>query len=227
MQLYLIRHAQSSNNAQPEHQRVEDPGITEVGRQQAERLAAWTRTLEIDTLITSPFLRTLQTTASMLQVSPRHVHVWHDLFERGGCFRGHGPQATEGGPGLGRSEIAGRLNSQEGNGCSIDESIGEQGWWFGKDRETDGEAAARARAVKDRLIRTFGSDGRVVVAVIHADLKRLLLTEMLEPRMDVARFGLLRNTGISKLNYDGLDWSLDWFNSVSHLPAELIGAGEG
>ena len=41
MQLYLVRHAQSSNNAQPEHLRVPDPGITEIGEQQAICLADW------------------------------------------------------------------------------------------------------------------------------------------------------------------------------------------
>ena len=36
MELYLIRHAQSQNNALPEEQRVEDPGLTELGNQQAD-----------------------------------------------------------------------------------------------------------------------------------------------------------------------------------------------
>jgi 2,3-bisphosphoglycerate-dependent phosphoglycerate mutase len=52
MQLYLIRHAESTNNAKPPRQRVEDPPITELGESQATHLAKWTSTTEIDTLIT-------------------------------------------------------------------------------------------------------------------------------------------------------------------------------
>ena len=41
MELYIIRHAQSSNNAlADERERVCDPHLTELGRQQAELLAA-------------------------------------------------------------------------------------------------------------------------------------------------------------------------------------------
>ena len=40
MRLYLIRHAQSENNARPEHERVEDPGLTELGARQIDHLVA-------------------------------------------------------------------------------------------------------------------------------------------------------------------------------------------
>ena len=46
--------------------------------------------------------------------------------------------------------------------------------------------------------------------------------------LDPFQLGPLRNTGITKLNYNGTaTWTLDWFNSVSHLPADLVGQGEG
>lgn len=227
MQLYLIRHAESENNARPDHLREEDPPITTLGQQQAECLASWVQTLRIDALITSPFLRTLQTTRAVTDASSRHVHVWHDVFERGGCFRGHGPDSTEGGPGLGTSGIHHRLASENGAGCTIDATIGEEGWWFGNDRETDEEAVDRAKRVTRRFADTFGDSDATVVSIIHADLKRLLLIEMLKPAIDATRLGPLRNTGITKLNFDDGSWSLDWFNSISHLPVNLIGDGEG
>ncbi len=41
MELYIIRHAQSTNNALPdERERVCDPHLTEIGRRQADLLAA-------------------------------------------------------------------------------------------------------------------------------------------------------------------------------------------
>ena len=46
MEVYIIRHAQSTNNAlmDDQHMRVEDPPLTEVGHQQAERLSAFLAT---------------------------------------------------------------------------------------------------------------------------------------------------------------------------------------
>lgn len=221
MQLYLIRHAESENNARPLHQRVEDPGITAVGRLQADYLALWTRTMRIDTLITSPFLRTLQTTRAIVNTTPQRVHVWHNVYERGGCYRGHGPGACEGRPGLGRHDIL-RHATEKPDNCLIDATIDDSGWWGGRPREQDHEVEARAKVVAARLIETFGARGETVVAVIHAEFKRFLMAELLRDFVDAHQLGPMRNTGISKINYDGHRWQFDWFNSVSHLPSRLI-----
>ncbi len=85
MQLYLIRHAESENNARPGHLRVEDPAITATGQLQAKHLAQWLTTLRFDLLVTSPFLRTLQTTRAVLEQSRCTTEIWHDVFERGGA----------------------------------------------------------------------------------------------------------------------------------------------
>ena len=38
MELYIIRHAESENNAGPEDERTEDPSLSPLGYQQAECL---------------------------------------------------------------------------------------------------------------------------------------------------------------------------------------------
>lgn len=217
MQLYLIRHAESENNAKPGYQRVEDPALTAIGRLQAQHLAAWASTFKMDALITSPFLRTLETTQAVVEATAMSVAVWHGVFERGGCYRGYGDDAKEGGMGLGRSGILRHLP------CAIvDDTIAESGWWGGRDREQNEEAVERAGQVIARLIATFGTSGQHIVAIIHADLKREMLSQMLRPVADASLFGPLRNTGITKIDFNGKDWRLDWLNSVSHLPARLI-----
>ncbi len=221
MQLYLIRHAESENNARPLHQRVEDPAITAVGRLQAEHLAQWTKSLRIDTLITSPFLRTLQTTRAIVNATPQRVHVWHNVYERGGCYRGHGPDAVVGGNGLGRSDII-RHAVHDPNQCVMDATIDDAGWWGGRPREQDHEVETRARIVAQRLVENFGARGETIVAVIHAEFKRYLLAELFQGFVDAHQLGPMRNTGISKANFDGSRWQFDWFNSVSHLPSRLI-----
>lgn len=224
MELYLIRHAESTNNARPSYQRVEDPDITPVGRQQARHLADWIATLRIDRFITSPFRRTLQTAAEILGRTQHSLEIWHDVFERGGCFRGHNEANFAGASGMGRSQIV-HLLGPHGARCEIDPSIDENGWWGGKDRESDSQAVTRARAVCRRVKDSF-PNGEVVVLLIHADFKRLLLKEMMGDQLQVDRLGNIRNAAISKINRIGAQWQLDYFNSVTHLPARLITGNE-
>ena len=225
MQLYLIRHAESENNAKPGFQRIEDPPITAVGRLQAGHLADWLKTLNIDALITSPVLRALQTTRYINQSTGQHVHVWADVFEEGGIYPGFGPQATAGGTGLKRPDVI-RHIGDDPSACTLDDTITDLGWWGGRNRETPEQATKRASAVTQRLIDTFGSSGETVLAVIHADFKRKLLAQMLSAIVDPGELGHLCNTGITKLDFDGNRWQLAWFNSISHLPAKLITGNE-
>ena len=220
MELYLIRHAESGNNAVPTYQRVEDPAITSVGRLQANHLAQWIATLRADVLITSPFLRTIQTVLPVLNTTRLKLDIWHDVFERGGCFRGFNESNFAGAQGLGRSQILRTLGDHAPR-CELDETIEESGWWGEKDRETDAEAELRAKAVCERLLGAF-TDGQVVLLLIHADLKRLMLAEMMQGQVDVARLGPMRNAGITMVNRIDGDWQLDNYNSVTHLPARLI-----
>ena len=224
MQLYLIRHAESENNARPIYQRVEDPPLTAVGRLQAEHLADWVQTLKFDVLISSPVRRALQTTRRIFERTGQHVQVWDNVFEEGGIYRGHGPDAHEGGPGLSRDEVIQHV-TDDPRACTLDPSIGDSGWW-GRHRESSEEAIARASVVAGRLAATFGREKRIVVAVIHADFKRKMLDELIGDDVDPRLFGRLRNTGITKLDLERGKWQLDWFNSVSHLPAKLITGNE-
>ena len=219
MQLYLIRHAESENNAKPLHRRVEDPSLTAVGRLQAKHLGDWVKTAKIDTLICSPVRRALQTTRFIADAKEQHVHVWADCFEEGGIYPGYGPDAMEGGTGLSRAQVIAHVGDE--TNTTLDETITDSGW-YGRDRETPDEAIARATTVIQRFLTTFGTTDRSVAAVIHADFKRKLLDQMLNGSVDASRLGSLRNAGITKVNYIGGRWELDWFNSVSHLPAKLI-----
>jgi len=218
MQLYLIRHAESENNARLPYQRVEDPSITAVGRLQADSLSRWLNTLPIDVLVTSPFRRALQTSRQILDDgrSLRSM-VWHDVFECGGCFAGHGQTEIRPRPGLGRSLI-----QQELPTAQVDDTIGEAGWYVGRVKETDEETRVRAAAATRRFAETFGDSNVSVVAVLHADFIRTMLSHMLLGVADAHRFGPLRNTGITKVDLTDGGWRLDWLNSVSHLPPKLI-----
>ena len=224
MELYLIRHAESANNARPTYERVEDPDITAIGRLQAAHLAQWLTTLKVDAFVTSPFRRTLQTAAVVLDVTAHRLDVWHNVFERGGCYRGYDKATLAGAMGMGRADIL-RMLGCHSERCLLDETILDTGWWGGKDRESNDQARIRAAEVCQRLVDCY-REGQVVVLLIHADLKRLMLAEMLQGHVNVNKLGPLRNVGITKVNRVDGQWQLDYFNSVTHLPARLITGNE-
>jgi 2,3-bisphosphoglycerate-dependent phosphoglycerate mutase len=222
MQLYLIRHGESQNNAVPEAERVEDPCLTPRGHKQAWFLAQWLRTMPIDRVITSPFRRTLETTQPIAAQTAFPIEVWHDVYERGGCYRGHGETACEGGIGLGRREILEHLPC-----AAVDASIADLGWWNGRPRETDDEVVERGCQVIARLVHRFGETTERVAAVIHAEFKRHLLVQMLAGSAAAERFGAMHNTGITRLTWSDNQWRLDWLNSSSHLPGQWITDAKG
>lgn len=105
MELYLIRHGQSQNNVRPEKLREEDPSLTDDGRRQSHYLAEWIHHLRLTRLITSPFLRTLETTAHLCKRLDLIPEVRVELHELGGCVAGPRIGALKGRPGMTRSQI--------------------------------------------------------------------------------------------------------------------------
>ena len=134
MQLYLIRHGQSENNARPEYVRVEDAELTELGHQQARHLAPWIATLELDRLFCSPFRRTLQTAWPLMQQAGLEVEVKIPLHEAGGCVAGPGGDDLVGRPGITGDELR-----EDFPGYRVPASIDENGWWKSQPNETDAQ----------------------------------------------------------------------------------------
>jgi 2,3-bisphosphoglycerate-dependent phosphoglycerate mutase len=222
MQVLLIRHGQSANNAQPEHLRVADPDLTELGKRQASATAAWLQTLHVDYLYCSPFLRALETARPISESKNMPVHVRADLFEQGGCYSGHEPGAERGEPGLGRSALAARYP-----GWHLDETISETGWW-GRDYETQQQAEHRAAVVARWLSRQASSASGLHVLVIHADFKRLLVEALLGenateqlPGRSLAAVSLF-NAGASSFTWEDGCWRLRCLNSTEHLAPDLV-----
>lgn len=216
--ILLIRHAESANNALPECQRVPDPGLTQRGVEQAQRLVAALAGRRIAHLHCSPFLRSLETTrptAEHLQMTPMIIS---DIYEQGGCYSGYEEGLLKGEPGMSRSELAARYS-----GWHIDPLISEHGWNSGRDYETDEEVKLRARNVACRLHAAWPSlqDGCDMALVIHADFKRVLIAEMLLSDGWPGSEQPIWNTGISRLVLSDDRWELIEWNSADHLPGEL------
>ena len=218
MHLFLIRHAESENNARPEHQRVEDPAITPRGVRQAESLADWLDTLKPDLLACSPFRRALQTTQPAAHRLGTKIEVWSDVFERGGCYKGWNASNKRGMRGLGHAGILELIPHAE-----IESEVHPDGWWQHDTPEADAKAAERARTVKSKLESRLAATPQRLALVTHADFLRLLLGHILDQNgIQTDCLGPICNAGITHLEFTSAGWQLHWFNAVTHLPYELI-----
>ncbi len=110
MELYIIRHGQSQNNAlmENQHLRVEDPLLTEAGEQQAQHVARFLAdTINLEDLVRkpvddpargephpyqfthlycSPMIRTMQTIQPISETLGITPEIWIDIHEHGGIF---------------------------------------------------------------------------------------------------------------------------------------------
>jgi 2,3-bisphosphoglycerate-dependent phosphoglycerate mutase len=217
MEIYLIRHAESANNAQHESHRVPDPTLTQRGFAQAQRLATWVHSHRPDVILTSGFRRAIESIAPACHAIAQPPHVWVDLHERGGCYAGFGDGPYIGHSGLGRSAIDAMIP-----GTKFEAAISEQGWWKEVGKESDEAAGQRADRVLQRLIDTFGPQRIRVAVMTHADFIRLLIERILEHSTLVDRLGPLHNAAVTHLRWADGQWRIDAFNASSHLPVELI-----
>lgn len=215
--LFLIRHAQSANNANPESERIPDPPLTSMGLQQAQALASFVANLAPSHIFSSPFLRTLQTTAPMVSSLGITPFVRADLYEQGGCYRGYRIDDRTPQPGMSRSEIQ-KLHPT----WHIDPAIEESGWNKLTQYETLDQAKQRAHGVAGWLSgHSWPNESRVML-VIHADFKFRMLEALLRDPHIEDKLDPVINTACTTLHYRRGDWSMETFNAHEHLEPEMI-----
>jgi 2,3-bisphosphoglycerate-dependent phosphoglycerate mutase len=211
MELFLIRHGQSQNNARPREERVEDAPLTEIGHQQCAHLAEWIPSLKLTQVVCSPFLRTLQTADYVSQSLDLKPEVRIELHEQGGCVSGPVPDAPVGQPGMTRSEIRGQYPRY-----NIAPDIDEDGWWGSKPFETGQAAELRAARLVAQTVEEFAGTSERVAYVMHADIGRQVLLQLDPIPRDV-----LFNTSVTELKVTGDSCQLEQYNLVAHLPPDL------
>lgn len=218
MKLFIIRHAQSRNNALPTVQRVEDAPLTELGLLQARHLVHWARQADLQDIYTSPFRRALQTSQVLHDVSGVDWTTWTQLHELGGCVSGVDATSFRGEPGMTAEEI-----QEAFPGCVVTADIDTDGWWKSQPREIDSQSMERVKAVKHRLLTEFGPAERRIACVTHADFSEVLISALLEDvqELPVMQRGLL-NTSVTSFTIQGTNVQMDSYNNVDHLPTELV-----
>lgn len=216
--LFLIRHAQSQNNAKLESERVSDPGITETGTRQAALLGDHFASLEFGSLICSGFRRALQTAEFLRPVHRLTPEVVIDLHEHGGCYSGWHPENFRGEPGLNAEEIQAEFGK-----VHLPSELNSAGWWKSMSREAHGASDERAERVSRLLKNRLEKSTVNIVCVSHADfLAKLLLAMFGNSIQEHATFFDLKNVGVTEVGLDGFNWKLYQLNSVDFLPDELV-----
>ncbi|MEZ4668626.1 MAG: histidine phosphatase family protein [Anaerolineae bacterium] len=242
MELYIIRHAQSTNNVSMIYNstdRVADPPLTELGFRQAETVAHYLSTThDIDRwvdqipesnqlphgfnftkLYCSPMLRTLQTCLPISRKLNMEAEVWVDLHEHGGIHLDYGDvRGVVGFPGLGRTAIQDQFT-----GFHVPPLITDDGWYNPAHKAED-IATCMGRAVRvAHAIRQHTSTNERIALVTHGTFTDVLLKSLLNMLPNHTMRFSHYNTAITRLDFspDG-HVKLRYLNRIAHLPPDMV-----
>lgn len=240
MELYIIRHGQSLNNAMPDDQlRVPDAPLTDLGHEQAGRLAEYLKDgrnrdpwynpstgfsrMEheadwgITHLYVSPMTRTLQTCLPIAKALGIQPQIWVETHEHGGVYQQR-PEGIVGYPGRTRIEI-----ETDFPGYVIPASVTEQGWWNPvRGSETMPEAIGRAVKVAADLRRRADTDERILL-VTHGTFIDALIKALFSQLPSRSIFYLHYNTAITRIDFVERERLLvRYINRIAHLPPEKV-----
>jgi 2,3-bisphosphoglycerate-dependent phosphoglycerate mutase len=238
MQFYFIRHGQSENNAlwrrSTDYVKVrnEDPGLTEVGRQQAEFLAQFLQDTAtaihdrdhqniagfgITHLYSSLMLRAVATGTIIAKTLDLPLVAWEDLHERGGIYL-EDEQTGEyiGQPGKNRAYFETHYPD-----FVLPDSLGEAGWWNRPFEEPEQRLTRVKRFWRDLLERHGRTDDRVAV-ISHGGFHHDLLTTILNLPETEGHWFALNNAAMTRLDFNDDRIGLIYLNRVDFLPKALI-----
>lgn len=229
MQLYIIRHGQSQNNALWDRTgsstgRSHDPELTETGHRQAKLLADFISSAGAATaadgqdlqnstgfglthLYTSLMLRAVDTGSVIAHALGLPLTAWMDLHEGGGIYLyDETTEEYNGLPGNSRSFFA-----QNYPQLILPEWLDESGWW-NRPFETRPERRARAQRVLTELQKRHGNTNDRVAFFSHAGFYNHMMCVLLGlPLIERSP----SQTAIQELSGDNIIFTPErdvWFN---------------
>ena len=238
MQLYFIRHAQSENNKKwsetgSSSGRVDDPGLTDVGKQQAQYLAGIVHLYRPDAR-PSPLNQINEHSISV-------THLYTSLMARA-ILTGHYVAEKTGLP------LVGLVDAHEGGGIYLDDEgtgqqrglpgktpqelkflsshlvlpeINSEGWWNRPYEERE-ERLSRGKRVLDWILSVHGATNDRIVLISHADFFNYLLAAILKQDERLPVWFYINNAGIARIDFFEGGTVLVYSNRTDHLPAELL-----
>ena len=243
--LYLIRHAQSTNNqgwdGTPFHEgREPDPDITEIGHRQAQSLAShlvhplaeprqipFASVEQTDFRLThvycSLMTRSVVTAGYVAEACGLNLEALPDIFEQHGIYHVNERGACEGLPGPGRAYFEQRFPK-----LTLPENIDGEGWWSRPYEEEDAFVERVDRVVAEIGRRLAGSDERVAM-ISHGDF----IDQFVNTLMGVGRHRhnydnhwvanwTFHNTSISRIDFVDGARNVVYLNRIDHLEHHLV-----
>lgn len=240
MQLYFIRHAQSTNNllweqTSASNGRSMDPELTEKGWRQARRLAKFLRENQsprpTDThnsqngygfglthLYSSLMVRAVATGSQVAQVLNMPLNGWLDLHEEGGIYM-NDPVSGEpvGYPGKTQAYFAANYP-----GLILQEGLATEGWW-NRPYEPPVERLERAMRFKDELLSKHGNTNDRVAVFSHGGFYNVFMRHILGiPAEADNLWFVLNNTAITRIDFSADEMIVVYMNRAEFLSADLI-----
>jgi 2,3-bisphosphoglycerate-dependent phosphoglycerate mutase len=184
MQLYFIRHAQSTNNSLwddngSNHGRSEDAELTDKGRRQAGMLADFLRQADANSapsdldphnasgfhfthLYTSLMVRAVATGVHLARALDLPLVAWPDLHESGGIYL----EDARSGRRIGRAGKNRAYFEAHYPDLVLPDSLGEAGWW-NRPYEQLAQRWSRAERVRRELMRRHATTDDRVAIIAH------------------------------------------------------------
>ncbi len=241
LQLYFIRHGQSTNNAMWDDverntylvQRAMDPDLTEKGKKQVRMVADFLSQpyqangrdpqnrngFGLTHLYCSLMVRAVKTGMAISEKLDLPLQAWPEIHETGGIFEireGDEEHIYIGHSGHGRAFFQTHFPN-----LILPDDLPEEGWW-NRDKEPREEYLKRARNIFARLCeRHHGQEHRVGI-VTHGGIFARILTIMFQVEAEKYWF-LMNNCGISRIDVDDDGHViLAYMNRVDFLPDDLV-----
>jgi 2,3-bisphosphoglycerate-dependent phosphoglycerate mutase len=238
MRFYFIRHGQSINNAIYDATgrsdgRSEDPELTEIGHEQARRLADFIRVKDAQAsgseqvlkrdyfgfthLYASLTLRAVQTGMEVSKALEIPLIAWPEIHETGGIYLDDPINGERKGlPGKPRSFFQDNYPK-----LVLPESLTDEGWW-NRPYESQEERQLRAKNVRQVLLERHGGTSDQVAIISHGGFYVQLMREIFTVMGENIWF-FLSNTGISRIDFDeGGAAELVYHNRTDHLADRLL-----
>ena len=243
--LYLVRHAQSANNAvwngRDFHPgRHSDPEVTELGHRQSERLAGHLAHPEAEPrqhpllsegssrfglthVYCSLMTRSIVTAEYIAEACRLELHALPDVFEKYGIYEFDDHGRRVGLPGPGRAYFDSRFPR-----LNLPADFNEDGWWS-RDAEDETAFLVRMRRVVERFRdRLAGSDDAIAL-VAHGDFIDQFVNDLMGVDRHRHNYAgpwvanwAFHNTSISRIDFVGGSHHVVYLNRLDHLPNELV-----
>lgn len=207
MWIYLVRHAQSEANAGVPGAPI-DCELTPLGRRQAEATGEWLVRADLDLILSSPYIRALETASAIHRATGAPLEAYPPIHEH------HIEPFPVAWPLLGRAALTARFPN-----LSVPDDFVDAGWHHPP--ESDAVTLARMGRALDLIRRRFASDperdSRRVCLVSHGSPTgkaimafQGITTIAADIRIENASISLLQDVPGKRIV-----WGTNW---VDHLP---------